>query len=258
MPYNIQRFIKLYEKIIIENVEFLIIGNGSNIVASSKLYEGIVISLKNLSENKEITIKEINDIYLVSCFAGVSTKKLCYELEKKNIIESVSLETIPGTIGGVVKMNASFNDFYNDKHFLRALVIDSEGINFKKRKDLEFSYRHSNISDNTVILYIEYIFDKKTLLVENIEKKKKEIKEYRKQNQPINRLSAGSTFKNPQGLKAWELITLCKLNELHINGAKVSDIHANFIINENKASGEDIYRLMNEIKYKVLKKQIFR
>ena len=89
---------------------------------------------------------------------------------------------------------------------------------------------------------------------ENIERKIKEIKSIRKLSQPVKSLTGGSTFKNPKGFKAWKLIDEAGCRGLSIGGAKVSELHTNFIINYNNASASDIETLGEEVKYRVYNK----
>ena len=114
------------------------------------------------------------------------------------------------------------------------------------------SYRSSFFPDDWIILSITFrTYPDST---ENIRKKLDEQKAYRMKNQPYNQKTAGSTFKNPEGLHAWELIKKSGCDNLQIGGAKVSDIHCNFLINTGKATAADIETLGETIIKKVREK----
>lgn len=233
-------------------MKYYILGNGSNILASSKDYNGIVLCLKKMKEI--IIVKEYEDCIKATISSGVLCNKMCLELEKNNATGMEALFMLPSTIGGLIKNNSSCFDYTNERHVLRALIMNKEELRWYNNKELRFTYRKSAIEKDMIVLYVEFIFDKckdKDLIFERKEK----YKTYRLLNQPINKINAGSTFKNENGVKAWELIRDCNLKGYRINGAKISDKHLNFIINENNATSEDIYNLMNHIKKTIYEKK---
>jgi UDP-N-acetylmuramate dehydrogenase len=158
---------------------------------------------------------------------------------------------IPGTIGGAIKMNAGC---YGSR--VSDLLIECEGITFSgqikwlKSTDVNFSYRASSIPNDLIIT--RAWFHGAPNVNYSISKRINEIAVKRKDSQPHQRRSCGSTFKNVAGQKAWELIEAAGCRGLKIGGAMVSEKHCNFIINENNASAEDIEDLGELIMQKVL------
>ena len=111
-------------------------------------------------------------------------------------------------------------------------------------KDLNFKYRESNLPNEAIITSAYLKVNKENNYNENINT---DIKNKRLKSQPINQLTGGSTFKNPSGYKAWELIEKAGCRGLSVGGAKISEMHTNFIINFNNATAKDIETLGNEV-----------
>jgi len=160
------------------------------------------------------------------------------------------LASIPGHLGGAVKTNAGcFGKELSDV-LIRAEVMNGEGeTKIVPAKDLSLEYRHSLFPDDWIITSLTL----KVLPQDPAETLKiiNEQKNYRIKSQPHNIRTAGSTFKNPEGLKAWELIKKANCDKLQINGAKVSDKHCNFLENTGNASALDLETLGETIIKKV-------
>ena len=161
--------------------------------------------------------------------------------------------SIPGTIGGSIKTNAGcFGKSIKDV-LLVAEVIDGQGATHQvPGEDFQLSYRSSLFPDDWIITALTLKTEHSPK--EEIQRILKEQKNYRQQHQPYNEKTAGSTFKNPDGLRAWELIQKAGCAELQIGGAKVSEKHCNFLINTGNATAEEIEKLGNEIIRKVKEK----
>ncbi len=161
---------------------------------------------------------------------------------------------IPGTIGGAVKMNAGAHGIEMKDIVLKTTYMDYNGdINTISNTEQEFTYRKSIFSKNKWIILnaqLELKHGKK----EEIEEKMSEYANYRKQKQPITYPSAGSTFKRGENFITAKLIDECGLKGYSIGGAKVSDIHAGFIINTGNATAKDVLQLVEYIKEEVYKK----
>ena len=195
-------------------------------------------------------IKEYEDCVKITVSSGIMCNKMCIELEKHYATGMEALFMLPSTIGGLIKNNSSCFDYHNENHVLRVLAMNKESLRWYNNRELNFSYRKSLIDKQMIVLYVELIFNKcKDINI--IKEKKKKYREYRLLKQPLNKINAGSTFKNANEIKAWELIKDCNLNSQRVNGAAVSQKHFNFIINENNATSEDIYNLINYIKDKI-------
>ena len=230
------------------NVPLCIIGGGSNILVRDGGLPGVVIKLDSPFFCQ--TKVEENSLF---CYAGVRNVEL-----KKILLanERGGLEflcSIPGVIGGSVKTNAGcFGRCVKDV-IARATIVNGRGEKETVTvDDLMLSYRSSLFPDDWIITSITFraAKDKK----ENIARILEEQRQYRIANQPYNEKTAGSTFKNPEGLKAWELIKKSGCCGMSVNGAKVSEKHCNFLINTGKATANDIETLGEDIINRVKEK----
>ncbi len=230
------------------NLPLCIIGGGSNLLIRDGGVPGVVIKLDS-PYFKQFKIEEDT----ITCFAGFRNhdlKKIMLENELGGLEFLVS---IPGVVGGSVKTNAGcFSKTVKDV-IIEATIIDGEGERLTvSGDDLQLSYRNSWFPDDWIITSIKFRTQKDSK--ENIAKTLLTHKEYRIKNQPYNQRTAGSTFKNPEGLRAWELIKKSGCGDLKIGGAKVSEKHANFLINTGKASARDLETLGETIIKEVKKK----
>lgn len=230
------------------NIPLCVIGGGSNLLVRDGGISGVVIKLDS-PFFRQTLINENS----ITCYAGLKNIELQKILLKNHIGGLEFLCSIPGTIGGSIKTNAGcFGKCIQDV-LTSAVVIDRNGnIQNVSPEDLKLSYRSSLFPDDWIILSL-------TLSVENsdeeqIRKILSEQKEYRQNNQPCNAKTAGSTFKNPTGLRAWELIKKSGCADLSVGGAKVSEKHCNFLINTGNATAEDIENLGDMIVKKVKEK----
>lgn len=249
---DLNTFIKLLKFVKENNIELIVIGNGSNILVKDNGIRGIVVKLdfKNIKTNK-ITNEKVE----VTVGAGVSLGFLAQYLLKESISGFEFASGIPGTIGGAVRMNAgAYGSEFKDI-VIETKCIDEDG-NIKVLKNIEqnFSYRHSIFSDTNL-----YIIETKLSLNYNqnsdeILQKMEENSKLRKTKQPIGTPNAGSTFKRGDDFITAQLIDKCGLKGFSIGGAQVSDIHAGFIINTGNATAEDVLNLVDYVKEQVFKK----
>ena len=230
------------------NLPVCVIGGGSNLLVRDGGITGVVIRL-DTKYFRQIKISG-NEI---TCFAGVRNADLKKVMLEHELGGLEFLCSIPGVIGGSVKTNAGcFGRCVKDV-IARATIVNGRGEKETVTvDDLMLSYRNSLFPDDWIITSITFRVakDKK----ENIARILEEQKQYRMANQPYNEKTAGSTFKNPEGLKAWELIKKSGCCGLSVNGAKVSEKHCNFLINTGKATANDIETLGEEIINRVKEK----
>ena len=219
------------------NIPVCIIGGGSNLLIRDGGIPGVVIKLDN-PHFKTVNIEQNS----ITCGAGFRNIDLKKYLIKNEIGGLEFLCSIPGVIGGSVKTNAGcFGKEIKDV-MQSAQIINGNGqIKTVTAQDLGLSYRSSLFPDDWIILSITFKTEKSTK--EEISRILEEQKLYRQARQPYNQKTAGSTFKNPQGLKAWELIKKSGCADLQIGGAKVSEKHCNFLINTGNATAKDIETL---------------
>lgn len=232
-----------------ENSEKLtIIGNGSNLLVSDEGIKGIVAKI----EMKEIQINEKdNNKYEIIVDSGVLLGFLAQKLLKQEIQGFEELSGIPGTIGGATVMNAGAYGKEIKDILLEVTAIDYEG-NIRKftNEQSEFSYRHSKFSSGKyIILQTKLLLQKGKQ--EEIKEKMNEYAKSRKEKQPIEYPSAGSTFKRGEDFITAKLIDEAGLKGYSIGDAQISEKHAGFIINKGNATAEDVLKLVKYVQEKV-------
>jgi len=230
-----------------EKISYTIIGNGANILVSDKGVTGLVI--QNHSKN----IKFLPHGF-VEVDSGVDNADLILAAKNRNLAGMERLLKVPGTIGGAVYMNAGDTgkrEFFGDL-VISVEINDKEGnIKKMKQKECEFGYRSSRFqSTGEVILKAKLQLQQSSR--EEIERKAKDIL-VRKMHHPSG-ATVGSTFKNPENYHSGELIEKAGLKGKTIGGAKISEKHANFIINTGNATAADVKSLIDLMKKSVKEK----
>lgn len=244
-PKNTDKLILLLEKLNKDNINYKILGCGSNLIFSDKTYDGVIIKLDNFDEIK------INDT-IVTVGAGVNLVKLSYKVQKEGLTGLEFASGIPGSIGGAIFMNAGA--YKSDMGYIvsEIKVLTPElKVKTLYNKDLNYKYRSSFLQHNP-----NYICLEATLVLRHGDKVAiKELMETRRQKrlmtQPLEYPSAGSVFRNPEGDFAGRLIEDCNLKGYSIGGAKVSEKHANFIVNAGGATASDVKNLITYVHDKV-------
>ncbi len=226
-----------------------IIGSGSNLIVRDGGLKGIVIRLSG--DFKKIDFH--TDDLILSVGAGAKdseVSKFCLENE---ITGLEFLSGIPGTIGGNLMMNAGCYGQEISDNLIDCTIIDKR-LRLKKLKkdEIDFSYRKSSFQKNQVIIDARFKIKKinKNRIKETISK----ISKKRKQSQPIANRTGGSTFSNPNSQSAWKLIDNVNYRGKQFGGARVSDLHSNFLINYNNATSLDLEMLGEEIRKMVWEK----
>ena len=223
------------------NIPVYLIGGGSNLLVRDGGVPGVIIKL----DSKKFQQVEIGENY-IKCGAGLHNsdlKKVILEHERGGL---EFLCSIPGVIGGSVKTNAGcFGTEVKDVMISAEIMNNLGEITSISSKDFNLSYRSSCFPEDWIILSITFKTYPDTK--ENIQNKLSEQKKYRIAHQPYKEKTGGSTFKNPQGLRAWELIKNSGCADLQVGGAKVSEIHNNFLINTGTATADDIEQLGEKI-----------
>jgi len=231
--------------------KIFILGAGSNILISDNIYDGVIIKLgKNFSNISLLT----NNIIVAG---SASTDKKISKFALDNELGGFEFLTcIPGTIGGGLRMNAGcFNSEIKDI-LVSVQAIDRLGkvITIPANKIL-FKYRNNNLPEDLIFLSASFKGEKKDK--EMIEKKMKELKKTKDYSQPTKIKTSGSTFKNPieqTDKKVWELIRDSVPLDTSFGDAHISEIHANFFVNKNNASFNDMKKLIDFVSKSVEKK----
>ena len=225
--------------------KFFVMGNGSNLLVSDKGYDGVIVKIaKNLSEIQVEgeTIKAQGGALL----SAVAAAALENELEGFEFASG-----IPGTIGGALAMNAGAYGGEIRDVIVEADVLSADGRHLTlSRDEMELGYRTSAISRDGYIVLGALLRLKKGCR-EDIKNRMAELTKMRKDKQPLNFPSAGSTFKRPEGHFAGKLISDAGLKGYSIGGACVSEKHAGFIVNNNDATDGDVFKLIEYVREKV-------
>lgn len=229
-----------------EHVSLRIIGFGSNILVSQNGIGGIVCSTKKMNQ---ITVSGTT----IKAQAGAALDKVCELACKAGLAGMEKLSGIPGSVGGAVYMNAgAFGQETFDKldYFD---VIDLEGRPATLRKtDVTYGYRKVKGIENCIIL--SAAFNLQTADYTQLIAARNSVQHSRVEKQPLEFPSAGSVFKRPANDYASRLIDAAGLRGLSVGGAKVSEKHAGFIVNFNRATPQDIKTLMDKVREEVQKK----
>lgn len=244
-PKDIDEVVKLISFLKENNYKYLVLGNGSNVIFKNKRYNGVVIKLSKLDK-----IEFDGDKVVVG--AGVALSKLA-NMAINNSLSGLEFSvSIPGEIGASVSMNAgAYNESFSDVFVSAKVLTPKLEIIELTNEDMDFSYRNSFIKKNKDYIVLEVVLKLKPGNKEEMNAVIEKRFEKRKATQPLEYPSAGSVFRNPEGMYAGKLIEDANLKGYSIGGAMISDMHANFIVNKDNATGEDIINLINLAKDKV-------
>ena len=245
---QIQELLK-YSKI--NNIKLYIIGNGSNLLVSDEGIQGIVAKISF----QELNISEQDEDIIVRVGAGYKVMALAQILKQKGITGFEELSGFPGTIGGANYMNAGAYGKEMKDVIIETKVLNKETntIETLKKEEQELKYR-SSLFKNKKYIILETTMKLQKGNTKEIEKKMNEYLTQRKEKQPLEYPSAGSTFKRGNGFITAKLIDECGLKGYQIGGAQISEKHAGFIINKDKATTKDILDLIEYTKKKVFEK----
>ena len=231
-----------------ENVPFIVIGNGSNLLVKDGGIRGIVIELSDNFNNYEI------DGNIIKAQSGALLAIIGRNAMKNSLTGFEFAAGIPGTLGGALAMNAGAYGGEMKQVVKTVRLMDRDGNIFElSNEEMKFEYRRSLLTTKDYIVLSAVI----ELQPGNVEEIKEIMADYsnrRSTKQPLNFPSAGSTFKRPEGHFAAKLIDDCGLRGLNLRGAQVSDKHCGFVINSGGATAKDILDLMYIVKSTVLNK----
>jgi UDP-N-acetylmuramate dehydrogenase len=230
------------------DLPILCLGNLSNTLVSDKGFCGCVIIL-----SKFMRCIEFGENYVYS-EAGAMLNTLITKCVENGMSCCERLFCIPGTVGGAIAMNAGIPDFEISDVLIGINCISNEGQKVSlKRSEIDMQYRNGNIPKNLIITSATFRTSKKTTL-HNLRSMLDELAKKRMASQPIGQRTLGSTFKNPPGYKAWQLIMEAGCSNLKVGHAAVCDFHSNFLINTGNATSADFIELIRLIKKNVLAK----
>lgn len=242
---NTEQLIKVQKYLSQVGVPFFVLGNGSNLLVSDAGFRGAILQIG--SKMNRVTVEG----NVIVAQAGASMAQIARTAMEHELTGMEFASGIPGTIGGGVVMNAGAYGGELSQIVTQVNVVNNEGeIMELDNETMEFGYRTSTIRNNPftvteVILRLEK-GDRR-----QIRERMEELAAKRREKQPLEYPSAGSTFKRPAGHYAGQLIMEAGLRGFQCGGAKVSDKHCGFVINTGNATAEDVRKLIREVQARV-------
>lgn len=232
------------------NIPITVIGNGSNLLVLDKGIRGLVIKI----DIQDLKIEKLENYVQITVGAGYKLMALAIKLMNEEISGMEELAGIPGSMGGAIYMNAgAYGKEIKDIN-LTTKCMDLDGnIIELSNKEQEFSYRSSIFNKKSHIILetkLKLEYGRK----QEIQEKMNSYLAKRKEKQPLEYPSAGSSFKRKDGIITAKLIDECGLKGYQIGGAKVSEKHSGFIINYDNATAKDVLELIKYVKEKVYEK----
>lgn len=231
-----------------ENLQYFILGNGSNLLVSDKGYRGAIIQLwKNFSD---ISVKDC----CITAKAGALLSKVAAEALEEGLTGMEFASGIPGTIGGAVFMNAGAYGGEMKDIIKEVKVLDDQGeIRVLSNEEMKLGYRTSIVKEKGYTV-LSAVLQLKKGDVSVIRETMEDLKNRRTSKQPLDMPSAGSTFKRPEGYFAGKLIMDSGLRGFSMGGAQVSEKHCGFVVNKGGATAEDVTALIREVQRRVKEK----
>ena len=239
---NVLKTIKIATEM---NIPFRVIGRGSNLLVSDKGFDGVIVKLGKGMDQIEINGTEIH------VGSGHSIVTLAVKAGKSGLTGLEFAAGIPGSIGGAVYMNAGAHgsDISKILKKVHVLFLDGE-TKWLSVEEMQYSYRTSVLQEVKPGIVLECVLQLAKGEPEVISTIIQANKNYRKETQPYNFPCAGSIFRNPLPQYAGKLVEELGLKGFSIGGAKVSELHGNFIVNANQATAQDVLDLIAYIQKK--------
>ena len=226
-------------------VPVTVIGLGSNLLVRDGGVPGVVIRL-----GKGFAEVVVEPGHRLRTGTAVPDVKVARAAADAGIAGLAFYRGIPGSIGGALRMNAGAHGRETKDVLVGARAVDRRGrIHVLSLADMGFTYRHCGVPSDWI--FTEATFAGTPGDPAEIARQMDEVAQYREANQPIKERTGGSTFKNPPGHSAWKLIDGAGCRGLRVGGAKVSEMHCNFLINDQGAKAEDIETLGETVRARV-------
>lgn len=247
-PENQDQLKKVMDFVRRLGTDYFVLGNGSNLLVSDEGYDGVIISL---SKFNKVELKGTNQIYVE---AGAMNSTIA-SFARDNALTGFEFAAgIPGTIGGAMIMNAGAYGGEMAQVVTEVTVLSPEGeIMVLDNNTMEFGYRTSAIKNKGFIV-LSVLLTLKRGKEEEITAQMKELAEKRRDKQPLEYPSAGSTFKRPEGYFAGKLIEDAGLRGFSVGDAQVSEKHCGFVVNKGNATSSEIYDLIKHVQKTVYDK----
>lgn len=222
-----------------------VIGLGSNLLVRDGGIRGVVIRMA-----RGFTNVTAEDGHRLRTGTAVPDVQVARAAADAGIDGLAFYRGIPGSIGGALRMNAGAHGTETKDVLIEARAVDPGGnIHVLSNADMGFRYRHCSVPANWI--FTEALFAGRPGESAEILKEMEAVASYREEHQPTRERTGGSTFKNPPGNSAWQLVDAAGCRGLRIGGAMVSEKHCNFLINDNDATAEDIEMLGETVRARV-------
>jgi UDP-N-acetylmuramate dehydrogenase len=245
VPHDTEQVKTAIEIFKAHNIPYFIMGRGSNLLVRDKGIRGGVIKLADGFSKAKVTDRQIQ------AQAGILLSSLSNLALRAELTGLEFTSGIPGTLGGAVAMNAGAYGGEIKDVIEKVIVLDeNQKVLSFTNSEMNFGYRKSIVQNTKMIVLEVYM----TLEKGNYQESKEKIKELtkrRREKQPLNYPSAGSTFKRPVGYYAGKLIQDSGLKGMRVGNAQISELHSGFIINMGDATAEDVIKLIEKVKTRV-------
>jgi len=223
-----------------------VVGVGSNLLVRDGGVEGAVIRLSAKGFGHAV----LEDGNMIRAGAVLPDKRLAAFALEQGLSGLEFYHGIPGTVGGALRMNAGANGTETRERLVEAHGVDRQGRYVTlSNEEMGFTYRHSSAPDE--IIFTEGVFKGLPAPRNLIQEAMESVERHRESAQPIREKTGGSTFTNPPGGKAWQLIDAAGCRGLRVGGAMVSEMHCNFLINTGDATGHDLELLGETVRARV-------
>lgn len=242
---NTEQLMKLVPYFKMVEVPYFVVGNGSNLLVGDRGYEGVILQMGN--KMNTITVDGTH----ISAGAGALLSQVAKCAQENGLTGLEFASGIPGTLGGGIVMNAGAYDGEMKQVVEMVTVMNEQGeIMELDSETMEFGYRTSIIKNRPFIV-LKCMLNLKYGDKDKIMARMEELSIKRKEKQPLEFASAGSTFKRPEGYFAGKLIMDAGLRGYSVGGARVSEKHCGFIINTGRATAADIAEVIREVQERV-------
>ena len=229
-----------------DDLPYMVLGVGSNVIIRDGGIDGVVIKLGRAFNQAEMN-SESHSLMVGAAMLDVNVANVAADHGVQGL---EFLSGVPGTIGGAIKMNAGAygSDMSQVVQEVNVMLPDGRQACLNN-EECGFSYRHSELPEGAIVVSATLQGEpgESTYIHEHIA----EIQQKREKTQPIRSQTGGSTFKNPEGMKAWELVDKAGCRGMKHGGAQISKKHCNFMINVGDATAADLEKLGDEVRNKV-------
>ena len=246
VPKNEEEIMEAVDFAIVKDLPYYILGKGSNVLFADEGYPGVVIEIGAGMEK----VERIGDTG-IRAQAGVSLSALATFAAREGLSGLEFAGGIPGTLGGAVTMNAGAYGGEMKNVIVSAKVMDEEGaVQELSCEELQLGYRTSIVQKKQLVV-LEAEFSLKPGETETIQNTMKELNAKRREKQPLEYPSAGSTFKRPEGYFAGKLIEDAGFRGYRVGDAQVSEKHCGFVVNRGKATCAEVLQLIEDVQKEV-------